>query len=201
MVDLIFKILSLSFVTVILTFFFKYIFMFNFRHDYKKKKFNLIKVNLEKLDKLYNDNYENPSLPPYLIQASVNECLATKRFSYKVIFFLMKNGFFDLELKAKDVEKIWPFTKIVDIEGNKIELRTKYSFEQIKRWNNWCLLGYLFISIFLILSVLFEQFISTWITLDVAMVIVPSAVFIMFILSWFGIKFTSIIVLNKVIKF
>ncbi|MDC4861973.1 hypothetical protein NQ910_18695, partial [Acinetobacter baumannii] len=95
--------------------------------------------------KLYNDNYENPSLPPYLIQASVNECLATKRFSYKVIFFLMKNGFFDLELKAKDVEKIWPFTKIVDIEGNKIELRTKYSFEQIKRWNNWCLLGYLFI--------------------------------------------------------
>lgn len=201
MLDLIFKILNLSFVAVVLTFFFKYIFMFNFRHNYNSKKFNLIKTNLEKLDQIYKDNYENSNLPPYLIQASVNECLTTKRFSYKVIFFLMNNGVFDLELKAKEVEKIWSFVKIVEVENNKVELRTKYTLKQIKKWNKWCLWGYSFISILLLLGVLLEKFVLSWMTLDLILIIIPSAIFIMFVLAWLGIQFTSIIALNKMIKF
>ncbi len=201
MTELIFKILSLGGVTVALAFGFKYVFLFNFRYGYKKKKFGLIKTGLENLKKLFDDQYENPTLPPYLLQASVNEYLISTRYNYRVIFFFMKNDALNIEERAKEVDRAWPFLRVVEIEKNKIELRCKYSLEKIKKWNKWCLCVYLLIGLLLLLGQLFESFIKTWINLDWILIIVPTIIFIMFIAAWFGIKFTSISALRKMIKF
>lgn len=201
MAELITKILGLGFVTAILTVGFKYTFLFNYRHSYNKKKFGLLKIGLENLKKLFDEQYENSTLPAYLLQASVNEHLTTDRYSFKVIFFLMKYDALNLVEKAKEVNRAWPFLKVVELENNKVELRTKYSLEQIKKWNFWCLLVYVLIGFFLILAQLFENYINSWMTLNSILITVSSTIFIMFIAAWFGIKFTSMIVLKKMIKF
>lgn len=145
MTELIIKVLSLGGVATVLVFVCKYVFFFNFRYGYKKKKFGLIKTGLENLKKLFDEQYENPNLPSYLLQAAVNEHLISTRYNYRIIFFFMKHEALNIEERAKEVDRAWPFLKVVEVENNKVELRTKYSLEQIKKRNKWCLFVYSFI--------------------------------------------------------
>lgn len=166
-----------------------------------KKKFGLIKTGLENLKKLFDEQYENPNLPPYLLQAAVNEHLISTRYKYKIIFFFMKYEALNIEESAKAVDSAWPFLKVVEVENNKVELRTKYTLEQIKKRNKWCLMVYVVLGVLLISAQLFENYVESWITIDRILIIVPIIMFIMFIAAWFGIKFTSIIALKKMVKF
>lgn len=201
MEDLIFKILSLGFVTALITFCFKYIFSFNFRHDYKKKKFNLIKDGLFNLKKLFDDNYTNPILPPYLLRVSVNESLATNKYSYKVIFFLMSKNVEDLAFTAKAIDKAHPYLRVKDMGNDKVILTTKYSLKKIQLLNNATLWVYVIMSILLLVAQLFENFIIKWMTLDLILIIVPVYIFFMFVTAFFGIKFNTIISLKNIVEF
>lgn len=201
MTELIIKILSLGGVAAVFAFGCKYVFFFNFRYGYKKKKFGLIKTGLENLKKLFDEQYENPNLPPYLLQAAVNEHLISTRYKYKIIFFFMKYEALNIEESAKAVDSAWPFLKVVEVENNKVELKTKYTLEQIKKRNKWCLIVYVVLGVLLISAQLFENYVESWITIDRILIVVPIIMFIMFIAAWFGIKFTSIIALKKMVKF
>ncbi|MCH2072347.1 hypothetical protein [Acinetobacter pittii] len=201
MTELIIKILSLGGVAAVFAFGCKYVFFFNFRYGYKKKKFGLIKTGLENLKKLFDEQYENPNLPPYLLQAAVNEHLISTRYKYKIIFFFMKYEALNIEESAKAVDSAWPFLKVVEVENNKVELRTKYTLEQIKKRNKWCLMVYVILGLLLILAQWLESYVISWITIDRLLIIVPIMLLIMFVAAWFGIKFTSITALKKMVKF
>lgn len=113
----------------------------------------------------------------------------------------MKYEALNIEESAKAVDSAWPFLKVVEVENNKVELRTKYTLEQIKKRNKWCLMVYVVLGVLLISAQLFENYVESWITIDRILIIVPIIMFIMFIAAWFGIKFTSIIALKKMVKF
>lgn len=201
MSEIFLELLKLTCVSGILLIGFKYAFLFNFRHSYNKKKYGLIKTGLENLQSLYNQQYENPTLPPYILQANVDECLTTNKYNFKLIFFLMKKEVLNVIDKAKEINKAWLFLKIVELENNKIELKTKYSLKQIKKMNFWCFLVYVLLSIFLLVSVFIETFYKNLITLSIAVLILFFVIVTMFVTAWLGSMFTSIIILNKYIKF
>lgn len=201
MTDFIFKLINVSSIASVLLFILSYSFLFNFRHNYNKKKYGLIKSGLEDLQKIYDKQYDNPSLPAYLIQPLVNECLTSGKYNFKIIFFLMKNEVVDIIESAKEVNRGRPFLKVIELENNKIELQCKYSLENIKKWNNLCLSLYVFLSVFLIISELTETYIKSWITLDLAVIIVFVIISLMALAAFFGRKFTSIIILQNIIIF
>lgn len=201
MSEIFLELLKLTCVSAILLIGFKYAFLFNYRHSYNKKKYGLIKTGLENLQNLYNQQYENPTLPPYILQATVDECLATNKYNFKLIFFLMKKEVLNVVDKAKEINKAWLFLRIVELENNKIELKTKYSLKQIKNRNHWCLGIYVFLSVFLLVSVFLETFYKNLITPNIVVLIIFLVIATMFITAWLGSMFTSIIILNKYIKF
>lgn len=201
MFEIIVKIFNLAIVTLGLSFGFKYVFLFNFRHNYNRKKYKLIKSGIEGLQEIYEKQYDNPSLPAYLIQPSVDECLTSRKYNYKIIFFLMKNEVVDIIESAKEVNRGRPFLKVIELENNKIELQCNYSLENIKKMNNLCLSLYVFLSVFIVFAELTETYIKSWITLDLAVIIVFIIISLMAFAAFFGRKFTSIIILKNIVIF
>lgn len=201
MSEIFLEILKLGGVSAVLLIGFKYTFLFNYRHSYNKKKYGLIKTGLENLQNLYSNHYENSTLPPYILQASVNECLTTNKYDFKLIFFLMNKGVLNLVDTAKEINRAWPFLKIVELEDNKIELRTKYSLEKIRKWNCWCLWIYILVSFSLVLLELLQSLWEKKLGIDFILIIVFSIVVLISVTAFFGSKLTSIICLSKYIKF
>lgn len=203
MSEIFLEILKLGGVSAVLLIGFKYTFLFNYRHSYNKKKYGFIKTGLENLQNLYSKQYENPTLPPYILQATVDECLTTNKYNFKLIFFLMNKGVINILDKAKQINKAWLFVKIKDLGNNKIELKTKHSLEKIRKWNYWCLRIYVFLSLVLLVAEFVETFYKNFFTTNmIALVLVLFLTIItMLVTSWLGSMFTSIITLKEYINF